>query len=145
MGHLTVAELAQAEIFLLKKVQEEEFSSELKCLSKGETVAPNSKLKCLNPFLDRYGVLRVHGRVRYANISFNSKFPIILPKGHNLTEFILESYHKRYFHLGPTAMLHYIRQKFWPFPGKTTCRKIVHDCIKCFKVKPVGVEQLING
>ena len=40
VGHLTVAELAQAEIFLLKRVKEEEFSSELKYLSKGETVEP---------------------------------------------------------------------------------------------------------
>ena len=135
MGHLTVAELAQAEIFLLKKVQEEEFSSELKCLSKGETVAPNSKLICLNPFLHRDGVLRVNVRIRYANISFNSKFPIILPKSHKLTKLILESYHKRYFHLGPTALLLYVGLKFWPVQCKTTYKKIVHDCINCFQVR----------
>ena len=114
MGHLIVAELAQAEIFLLKKVQEEEFSSEMKCLSKGETVVPNSKLKCLNPFPDRDRVLRVNGRIRHANIKFNSKFPVILPKSYKLIKLILESYHERYFHLDSTTLLHCVREKFWP-------------------------------
>ena len=40
VGYLTATELAQREIFFLKKVQEDQFSSELKCLSKSENEVP---------------------------------------------------------------------------------------------------------
>nr|XP_015917539.1 uncharacterized protein LOC107447196 [Parasteatoda tepidariorum] len=145
LGPLTTKERSKSETFLIKNVQSIEFEEDLKCLRAQQNVPHKSKIKNLNPFSDEEGVLRVNGRINHANVEFNSKFQIILPKGHKLTRLILEFYHKRYFHLGPTALLHYVRQKFWPVQGKATCRKIVHDCIDCFKVKPLGVEQLMGN
>ena len=144
LGPLTTQEINHSETFIVKEVQRQEFRDELKQLSVNKNVLEKSKVKCLNPFLDKEGVIRVNGRLKNANINFNCKFPIILPKSHQLTKLIIDSYHKRYFHLGPTALLHYVRQRYWPVQGKATCRKVVHDCIKCFKVKPVGVEQLMG-
>ncbi|XP_055950871.1 uncharacterized protein LOC129984956 [Argiope bruennichi] len=71
---------------------------------------------CLAIVKYEVGVLRVNGRIRHSNVNFNC----------------------------PTALLHYVRQRFWPVQGKATCRKVVHDCIKYFRVKPIGVKQLMG-
>ncbi|GFY02163.1 integrase catalytic domain-containing protein [Trichonephila clavipes] len=57
-GPLTTKEFEKAETFLVKKVQEQEFSSGIDHLKSKGSVLPNSKLKTLNPFLDDNGVLR---------------------------------------------------------------------------------------
>ncbi|GFU11206.1 integrase catalytic domain-containing protein [Trichonephila clavipes] len=62
-GPLEADELYKAEIFLIKGVQSQEFSVDIKCLQQQPRVLPQSKLKSLNPFLDSNGVLRVGGRL----------------------------------------------------------------------------------
>ncbi|GFW18203.1 uncharacterized protein TNCV_4007431 [Trichonephila clavipes] len=84
-GPLTTKEFEKAETFLVKKVQEQEFSSDINHLKSKGSVLPNSKLKTLNPFLDDNGVLRVGGRLCNLELSFNKKHQIILPKNNKLT------------------------------------------------------------
>ncbi|GFU57382.1 integrase catalytic domain-containing protein [Trichonephila clavipes] len=60
-GPLEADELDKAEIFLIKGVQSQKFSVDIKYLQ--QQVLPKSKLKSLNPFLDSDGVLRVGGRL----------------------------------------------------------------------------------
>ncbi|GFV19558.1 integrase catalytic domain-containing protein [Trichonephila clavipes] len=102
-------------------------------------------IKSLNPFLDKDGVLRVGGRLCNSDLNFECKFPIILPCNHKLTNLIVEYFHLKYFHLGSQALLYQVRQRFWPLRGRNVCRKIVHDCLVCFKVKPITCEQIIGN
>ncbi|GFW77551.1 uncharacterized protein TNCV_2499431 [Trichonephila clavipes] len=74
-GPLTTKEFVQAETYLIKKVQEQEFSSDINHLKSKGSVLPNSKLKTLNPFLDDNGVLRVGGRLCNLELSFDKKAP----------------------------------------------------------------------
>ncbi|GFU04008.1 integrase catalytic domain-containing protein [Trichonephila clavipes] len=62
-GPLEAEELDKAEIFLIKGVQSQEFSVDIKCLQQQQRVLSKSKLKSLNPFLDSDGVPRVGGRL----------------------------------------------------------------------------------
>ncbi|GFT33515.1 uncharacterized protein TNCV_4381191 [Trichonephila clavipes] len=59
-GPLEADELDKAEIFLIKGVQSQEFSVDIKCLQQQQVLC-KGKLKSLNPFLDSDGVLRVGG------------------------------------------------------------------------------------
>ncbi|GFT31373.1 uncharacterized protein TNCV_608131 [Trichonephila clavipes] len=68
---LTTKEFEKAETFLVKKLQEQKFSSDMNHLKSKGSVPPNSKLKTLNPFLDDNGVLRVGGRLCNLELSFN--------------------------------------------------------------------------
>ncbi|GFX99531.1 integrase catalytic domain-containing protein [Trichonephila clavipes] len=45
----------------------------------------------------------------------------------------------------PQALLYQVRQRFWPLRGRNVCRKIVHDCLVCFKVKPITCEQIMGN
>ncbi|GFX28191.1 uncharacterized protein TNCV_15301 [Trichonephila clavipes] len=43
----------------------------------------------------------------------------------------------------PQALLYCTRQRFWPLRGRSIARKIVHECVVCFKNKPIVANQLI--
>lgn len=38
-------------------------------------------------------VLRVEGRLQKSNVKFASKYPIVLPRKHQMTEFIIKHHH----------------------------------------------------
>lgn len=97
---------------------------------------PSSRIKCLSPFLDKDGLIRVGGRLGNSSINYDSKHPILLPCKSKLTSLIISYYHAKYFHFGPQNLLYQIRQNYWPLNGRNLCRKIVHSCIVCIKSNP---------
>nr|XP_042912917.1 uncharacterized protein LOC110282134 [Parasteatoda tepidariorum] len=144
IGPLKICEIQRVETTLLRLVQQVEFYSEVKDLSSKGMVNPKSKIKNLSPFLDTEGVLRVGGRLVHSNLSFDKKHQIILPNNHRLTNLILEMTHKRQLHVGPQTLLSIVRQKYWPLNGRNMCRKLVHNCVDCFKANPVTCSQIMG-
>ncbi|GBN15570.1 hypothetical protein AVEN_55008-1 [Araneus ventricosus] len=141
---LTLEEYGKAEIFLINHFQARYFAPEIACLKKGSSVSQSSKLKFLNPFIDKDGCIRVGGRISYSNVSCNQKHPIILPAGNKLVKLIFQCYHKRDFHVGQQALLNTVRLKYWPLGGRSIARKVVHECVECFKNKPVMANQIMG-
>ncbi|XP_055944621.1 uncharacterized protein LOC129975584 [Argiope bruennichi] len=143
-GYLSPDELRQAEFSLVSLAQQSEFAKEMKDLRFAGEVSRQSQVKNLHPFIDKAGILRVGGRLSNSNLSFDKKFPILLPGNHRLTKLIITSYHIKHLHIGPQTLLFTIRQRFWPINGRAECRKIVHECVTCFKAKPVTCDQLMG-
>ncbi|GBM26051.1 hypothetical protein AVEN_62016-1 [Araneus ventricosus] len=85
------------------------------------------------------------GRLEYSNLTDNQKNPIILPKSHRLTKLIFVYFHLKNLHVGPQGLLCAVRQKFWPIHGRNLSRKIVNDCITCFRNKPVVASQIMGN
>ena len=75
---LTVNDLNQAELLLIRLSQSASFSEEIKALMTSSALPKKSRLKQLVPFLDEDGILRVEGRIDEAPISYDAKHPIIL-------------------------------------------------------------------
>ncbi|KFM77752.1 hypothetical protein X975_01402, partial [Stegodyphus mimosarum] len=144
-GPISVQEMVKAELFLIRETQNECFSDDIHQLLRHGTVLHKSKLKNLNPFLDSDSVLRVGGRLGKANLTYFAKHPAILPKGHKFTLLVIQHYHKKYLHVAASALLSHTREKFWPLNGRSICRKVVHDCIVCFKNKPVVCKQIMGN
>ncbi|GFT91480.1 integrase catalytic domain-containing protein [Trichonephila clavipes] len=80
--YLNTMELRNAAEVLVKSVQQSEFKSEIKCLQLKHQIPKNSKILSLNPFLDKDGLLRVGGRLKFSNLSDFQKHQLILPKTH---------------------------------------------------------------
>ncbi|GBN97643.1 hypothetical protein AVEN_41942-1, partial [Araneus ventricosus] len=112
-GKLNISEIKEASNFMVKKVQLSAFSEEIKGLSKGLDIK-QSKIKNLAPFLDQGNILRVGGRLQKTRLTQDEKHPKLLPAKHRLTKLIMESFHKRYLHVGPKTLFHLVRQEFWP-------------------------------
>ncbi|XP_063911125.1 uncharacterized protein LOC135128161 [Zophobas morio] len=144
-GELSVEELDAAHINTIKLVQKDQFSSEIKELQSNGFINNNSHLKSLNIFMDDNGILRVGGRLQNAKINYDMKHQILLPKNHYVTKIIIRDAHTDTLHAGTQATLAAVRRQFWPVCGKTTIKKIIHNCVKCRRVKPITYEQLMGN
>lgn len=142
-GPLNVMELRNAIEVLIRSVQKEHFPNEYINLQNNKAINLKSKILSLNPFIEN-GLLRVGGRIRHSNESYDKKFPIILPKNNKLTYLILQNEHKRLLHGGVQSLLCSIRNKYWIISGRNTCKKIVNDCIVCFRAKPRSFTYLMG-
>lgn len=141
---LSVVELDQSLFCLVRMSQIVSFSDEIHCLKSKKPIAKNSKLLELNPFLDQNEVLRVGGRLKKAEIPFSQKHPMILDKGHKLSEIIIKNEHKRNLHMGPQNLLSNIRTRFWILGGINTIKGVLKACTICFRVKPRGLNILMG-
>lgn len=141
---LSVEELHEAWVVIIKAIQCDVFNAEIKEISKGEQIGKGSKIISLNPFLDSQGLLRVGGRLGKADLSYEQKFPVILPNKNKITNMIILQEHYRFLHSGPQALLGQIRLKYWPISGRRTIRSVLSKCIVCFRVKPKSVQHFMG-
>ncbi|XP_031341104.1 uncharacterized protein LOC116169216 [Photinus pyralis] len=144
IGPLTTKELQSAEITLTKLCQKFSFSEEIKQLSSKRPLNSTSSLLNLNPFLDETLILRVGGRLSNAEFAYDKKYPILLPKSHVLTDLIIMYYHEKLLHCGPQQLLSCLRERYWPISGKSTVKRVIKRCVKCFRAKPVYSNPLMG-
>ena len=81
------------------------------------------------------------GRLKFADLDFENKHPIIIPAKHHLTTLIIRYEHLKNLHAGPQAVLSSIRTKYWPLRGRQIVRSVLRNCITCFRTKPTEVAQ----
>lgn len=121
---LSASELKISENMWLRCVQKE-----LKADPKFEQVK-----KSLGVF-DSNGLLRCGGRLKHADIPFDTKHPILLPQKHTLTELLVRKAHVEVFHNGVKETLTQLRSKFWVIKGRQSVKSIVSRCVVCRKLE----------
>ncbi|XP_018404101.1 PREDICTED: uncharacterized protein LOC108780784 [Cyphomyrmex costatus] len=145
-GSLSIEELEQANIIIIRLVQRQVFEREIEDLRNGREIYRKSKLLTLRPFLDEQGLIRVGGRIRHAEINIDQKHPYVfnvLPSRHHITTLILREEHKRLLHCGPEQLLASIRLRYWPLLGRQEARKVTRQCLECFRLKPKPLEAVM--
>lgn len=141
-GPISVHDLEQSELYILRYIQNNHFSQEVHALQHNKLCKNKSVLK-LNPFIDNNGLLRAGGRLSHSQLNFDVKHPILLPKD-RLVSLLIEYHHKINLHTGPALLLALLRQKYWIISARNLVRKIVHDCNTCFKFKPRATNPLMG-
>lgn len=68
--------------FIVKNVQAKEFLEDIKNLRRTSHESGNNKLVCLNSFLDDFIIIRVGGRLRHSNTTFDNKHQMLLSSSH---------------------------------------------------------------
>ena len=133
---LTVVDLEEAEVEILKQVQSDAFPSGIRSLQTIQTKSKNgsreldkekkallrkaSSLRSLDPVLESNGIMRVGGRIRRANLSVTLKNPIILPKSSHITSLIIGHVHERTHHGGRGMTLNELRTNgYWIVSGNS--------------------------
>ena len=143
-GSLSVLELNESLICLIKLAQNEMFFTEINQVKSNKQLSKTSKLLALNPFLDQDNILRVGGRLGKSSISYNMKYPAILDKKHILTEMIINYEHRRNLHMGAQNLLSNLRSRFWILDGLNTIKKSLRKCVVCFRAKPKILSTLMG-
>lgn len=141
-NYLTCKELNLALLVCIKMSQRIYFATEIDCLVKKRALCKSSKLLTLNPFLDEKGILRVGGRIRNAAIDVDSKHPIVLSYECHLAQLIVENVHvNSALHGGPQITLNLVRRKYWIIRMKNLVKKVVRNCLRCFRQTAVPISQ----
>ena len=141
---ISIDDLKGSESIILQTVQKQHFAEERERLLKGLTVSKQSPLRKLNPFVDENGLIRVGGRLRNAIIDDSVKFPVILPKDHQVSNLIILFLHKTLGHLGRGSTLSAIREQgFWIIRANAAVRRMLRQCVLCRKLEGRTGEQLM--
>ena len=138
-------ELSFALRIMCRAVQKQAFANEYKSLSKEGNIGSSSNLLSLSPFMDEAGLIRVGGRLKNADMPFDTCHPILLPRSNNLTRLIIEREHVRNMHAGTQATMAAVRQRYWPLAMRSATRKIIQNCVTCFKAKPRQSEAVMGS
>ncbi|XP_008182367.1 uncharacterized protein LOC103309231 [Acyrthosiphon pisum] len=147
VGPLNVNEVLMATKTIIKLIQHAHFSIEIEELKNNRNVSQKSKMNKLNPFIDDDGIVRVGGRLTNAtDIDNDQRFPIILPYETTFLKLIMLHEHKKLMHAGPHATrLASVRMKYWPINGRRCVRKVIHQCVTCFKARPKSVSPIMGN
>lgn len=132
---LTLEEKLIGETELIKTIQSEVFHDEIKKLKSNQRISSNSNLRNLDPFLDKKGVLRVGGRLKFGKLPFASKHQAILPNNHHAVRLFVQHLHNTHYHVGKEQLLSIIRQNYWICKGRRMIWNVIKRCVKCQNVK----------
>lgn len=124
--------------------QREDFKSTIKRLQHEGEIDSKDKLLVLRPYVDERGILRVGGRLRNADLPIEHRHPMLLNGRNPLAKLLARHHHEMNLHAGPQTLLYALRQKTWIIDERNLCRKIVHECIQCFRTKPKLIQQLMG-
>ena len=153
-----VDELRHAELEIIKSIQKEVYTEEIKILqslklygvvtdrtlarTRNTSMKKTSSLYRLDPFLDENGVLRVGGRIKRALVPFDVKHPIILPSKNHVTALLVRHHHERISHQGRGMTLNDLRSHgYWIVGGSSEVATYISKCVTCRKLRGALQEQ----
>lgn len=131
---LDAEELNNAEITIILSLQNKFFANDLKLIKSGADL--KSAIGKLRPFIDKYGLLRVGGRLSNSQADYNQKHPILLPKKCVAVDLLIRHYHIENLHTGPSLLHSLLRSKYWLLGARSAIRKIIRNCNLCFRARP---------
>ena len=148
---LSAQELRVAELDIVRALQRKHFDSEISVLrrfaihrhdSRRELKDGVSPLTSLNPFIDGDDIIRVGGRLANAvSMSFDKKFPIILPRKNEVVDALIRQVHGQEGHAGLEHIHNQLRQRWWILKGRQAVRGVLCRCIPCQKLKKPSANQ----
>ena len=119
-GGLEVEEIKKAEKVWIKDAQ--------RML---EESADFEKVKIQLGIVVKNDLLVCQGRLENSDLNLEAKYPIILPKGHSLTQLIVLDCHSKVHHMRVRATLAELRSRFWITKGRQFVKKILKQCFRC--------------
>ena len=124
-GRLTVAEVEMAKTLWIKHVQ--------------QLIFQDAKFKqmqiSLGVYKDDSGVLRCSGRIQNSLLPYSTKCPVLQPKKHYFTHFIILDCHEKVFHNKVNETLTQLRSEYWVVKGRQAVKEVVGRCVICKKLE----------
>ena len=114
-------------------MQAREYKTEIEQLQAGKQDGKElRRLRKLNPFVDREGILRVGGRLASAGDDEVEKFPVLIPKKAVSTKVMIEWHHAQIEHRGKHTTIGRLREcGFWVVSSSKEVGSVVYRCVRC--------------
>ncbi len=145
-GPILTEERQDAERRVLRLIQHASFERTREELQghEGLPAASRSALQKLTPQVHPDGLIHAHARLQNApELSYEAKFPIILPKDHPAVPLLIRETHQQLAHAGANATLAQLLTRFWPIHGRALVRKVVLACVPCRRQRPKALQQIM--
>ena len=140
-----------AGLHLLQHVQKDCFSSDLVYLSLPDCDNPKAVPDLVNNldlFLVDEGLIRSRGCIaKSLRVSYDIQNPVLMEKGHKLTELLVEFYHYSCKHVGLQTTLSSVRTGgFWVPKMRQVIKRILSRCVTCRKFNSLSFHypQMMN-
>ncbi|CAI5654355.1 unnamed protein product [Oreochromis niloticus] len=131
----SLQERKEAELTIIKMVQETAFAQEIKTLQHHDVMQMKDKVNKLHklcPFLDDQGILWVGGRLTHAALHPNVKHPAILPRDSHVSALLVKHYHEKTYHQGRGITMNELRANgFWILGCSKIVSSYIYKCVKC--------------
>ncbi|XP_048508863.1 uncharacterized protein LOC105691000 [Athalia rosae] len=137
-------DMEDSRLFWIKATQSAYFQEELAQLNWHSQLPNSHPLSRLTAFIDKDGVLRVGGRLKKSELSYETKHPAILPRTSRLSKLIIAHAHKQTMHGGTQTTLALIRQLHWIIGGRAPVKSYVLRCVVCARQRGIRAQQLMG-
>ena len=129
----------------MRLTQREAFCEEYTALRLGMPISNKSQLIKLIPCIDEDGIIRCEGRLKFADfLPYDTRFPIILPRGHWVTKLIVKNYHERRNHAaGVNFTLCQLSKRFWIIAAREAIREWDRECNECKRRRSKPASQIM--
>ena len=119
--------------YLLRQVQQEEFSVELDYLKSPSNKESPALVFKLNLFIDEFGVIRSRGRIdKNTVLKYEIVNPVLVPKKHHFTKLLVNFAHCSSMHMGLQATLNFLRMHgVWIVQARQAVKSVLDECIVC--------------
>ncbi|XP_049332403.1 uncharacterized protein LOC125799519 [Astyanax mexicanus] len=142
---LSVADITKAEHVIIKCVQQECFSEELKCIKSNCALPKTSPLYKLHPVIDSEDLLRIGGRIDRAQVERWEAHPLIIPSRHHIATLLVRHHHECVKHQGRHFTEGAIRASgLWIVGGKRLISSCIHRCVTCRKLRGRMAQQQMS-
>lgn len=71
------------------------------------------------------------------------RHPIIIPSNSEFTRLIFRHEHENLLPGSPQAVLSSVRSLYWPLNARSTIRKVIHECVLCFRQRPIMIQPIM--
>lgn len=142
---INIKEYRDALKFWIRHTQQLFLSKEIEMCTNGDAVPRSSSIVKLLPFLDESGLLRVTGRIKFANVPFLTQHQLIIPPQSRLAHLLLVQSHMLTLHGGPQLMTAEMRRCWWINRMRQMAKSVVHHCTRCIRHKKNPSQQLMGN
>lgn len=139
---LNQIELAAAHRVIVRSSQQFMLPDLCRELEQGNRVT-SKPLARLCPFLDREGLIRVGGRLRYSLLPYGSRHPVLLAKTSHLSTLVCRRWHKLTGHSGPRLMSTLINRQYWIVSLRSVIHSVIVQCTRCVRLRASAPQPLM--
>ena len=142
VDNITVDEMQRVHGNLIRYMQRSVYSEEYQRLKAGESLPARNRLFYLEPKIGDDGIMRVGGRLKYADMNQNAKNQMLVPANHHVTLLLVRHmHHVTCLHSGVEHVLATLRADYWIPRARPLLRRILRDCMICRRLGARAMKQ----
>ena len=100
-------------------------------------------IKTLNVFIDD-DILRCKGRISNADLPYNTRYPILLPKSDQFTKLLVMKFHEKVHHGGVQMTINKLREEFWITQARQCVKSVIKNCYICKRLEGTNYKMPVS-